>query len=115
MIDTCWALSKKDRDSCVTGRMRSGSARTARCLQNIILDQSEEMFEPDTLSRQEVLEKTDKISEGYQTLYWAIYNTHKRCDRFCGTDKHVYHLSAYTSLLEDIIKDMINERNEVRF
>ncbi len=44
MIDTCWALSKEDRDSGVTGRMRSGSARTAGCLQNVIVEQASEMF-----------------------------------------------------------------------
>ena len=73
------------------------------------------MFEPDTLSRQEVRDKLRKISEGYQTLYWSIYNSHKRCEGRCGTDRHVYHLAAYTALLEGIIRDMVRERNEARF
>ena len=114
-IDKCWSLSKEDRDSGVTGRMRSGTMKTVHCMHDVIVEQASEMFEPDVLSPQEVKDKLLKIIKAYGSLYWAIYNSHKRCDRFCGTDKHVYHLSAYTSLLEKIIRDMINERNEVRF
>ena len=73
------------------------------------------MFEPNILSRQDVRDKLRKISEGYQTLYWSIYNEHKRCGVECGTDREVYHLGAYTALLEDIIRDMVRERNFMKF
>ena len=115
LIEKCWLISKEDRDSGVTARMRSGGARTAKCLQDVILDQVEAMFDPKTLTRKEALEKLHLISEGYQTLYWSIYNQHRKCARWCGTDRHVYHLGAYTALLEKIIRDMVDERNEIGF
>ncbi len=115
MIEKCWALSKEDLNSGVTGRMRSGTMKTVRCMQNEIVEQAGEMFEPDVLSRQEVRDKLDKIRNGYGSLYWSIYNEHKRCGAECGTDRQVYHLGAYTALLEDIVRDMVRERNEMKF
>lgn len=114
-IEQCWALSKDDRDSGVTGRMRDGTMKTVRCMQGFIVDQAAEMFEPDTLSRQDVQGKLDNIRKNYGSLYWSIYNEHKRCGVECGTDRDVYHLAAYTALLEDIIRDMVRERNFMKF
>ena len=115
LIEKCWSIFKEDLHSGVTARMRRGGARSAKCLQDVILDQVEAMFEPKTLTRKEASEKLQLISEGYQTLYWSIYNQHRKCARWCGTDRHVYHLGAYTALLKKIIRDMVRERNEIGF
>lgn len=115
LIEKCWSISKEDLDSGVTARMRGGSARSAKCLQDVILDQVEVMFEPKTLTRKEASEKLQLISEGVQTLYWSIFNQHRKCRRWCGTDRHVYHLAYYADLLEDMIRAMVHERNEIGF
>ena len=115
LIERCWSISKEDLDSGVTARIRGGSARSAKCLQDVILDQVEVMFEPKTLTRKEASEKLQLISEGVQTLYWSIFNQHRKCRRWCGTDRHVYHLAHYADLLEHMIRDMVRERNEIGF
>lgn len=115
LIDACWKISKEDRDSGVTTRMRHGSARSIRCLQNVILDQVDAMFDPKYLSREQAKKQLRKIIEGYQPLMWSIYNEHKSCGVECGTDRHVLHLGDHAALLEDILKQMINERNEFKF
>ena len=115
LIEKCWSISKEDIESGVTARMRGGSARSAKCLQDVILDQVEVMFDPKTLTRKEAFEKLQLISEGVQTLYWSIFNQHRKCRRWCGTDRHVYHLAHYADLLEHMIRDMVRERNEIGF
>ena len=117
LIDACLALSKEDRDSGVTARMRSGGARSIGCLQGVIRDQAEALFDEESLNSLDLEEQLTKIRKGYQTLYWAIYNDHRAC-RFprmeCGTFYHVFHLGEHSSLLEKIIRDMVEQRNEYR-
>ena len=115
LIDACWAISQDKRDSGVTALMRQGGAMSVRCLKDVILDQAQAMLEPQVLSRRQVKEKLDKIGNAYGSLYWSIFNEHRKCSRWCGTDRHVYHLARYGGLLEKIIQDMVNERNEVKF
>ena len=118
LIDACWALSKEDLDSGVTARMRSGTMRSIRCLQNVIRDQAKALFDEETLKSMNLEERLTKIREGYGGLYWAIYNDHRGClpsRTGCGTFYHVFHVAALSSLLEEIIRDMIVQRNEYRF
>jgi hypothetical protein len=115
LINGCIEKSQAKLDTGVTARMREGGAEIVRCYEKIILDQASGMFNPEYLSQEVLKSYLDKIRYGYQKLYWALYNGHKKCDLWCGTDKHIYHLSAHEELLEKIIRDMIEERNEVRF
>ena len=115
LVNACIKKSQPDFDSGVTTRMRKGGAKLVRCFKQIILDQADDMIEPSYLSREDLLSYLDMISLGYGKLYWSLYNEHKQCDRWCGTDKHLYHLGKINGLLEQIIRDMIRERNEVRF
>ena len=68
LIDACWALSKEDRDSGVTGRMRSGSARSIGCLEGVIHDQAEALFDEETLDSLKLKEQLIKLRKGYQIL-----------------------------------------------
>ncbi len=115
LIDACWAISREDRDSGVTAGMRSGTARTAECLENVVYDQARAMFDLKRHPLREIRERIALIREGYQKFYWSLYNEHKMCRLWCGTDKHVYHISYYAKLLEEIVRDMVSERNEVGF
>ena len=89
--------------------------RTIRCLQSAIRDQAKALFDEETLDSMNLEEQLTKIREGYGGLYWAIYNQHKACGlprMACGTFYHVFHVAALSSLLEDIIRDMVKQRNE---
>ena len=113
LIDACWEISRKDRESGVTGRMRSGSADTIGCLEEIVLDQVDALF-PDGkyLSRRKAREYLDMIEIGVQKLYWSIYNEHVGCDPFCGTMYQVFHLSPNARILEDMIRALVRQRKE---
>lgn len=113
MIEKCWALSKEDRDSGVTGRMRSGAANTIGCLEKVVLDQLQPLF-PDGkyMSRKQAREHLDRIRIGVQKLYWSIYNEHVGCDPFCGTIYQVFHLSPNARILEDMIRALVRQRKE---
>ena len=72
LIDACWEISRKDRESGVTGRMRSGAADTVGCLEEVVLDQLQPLF-PDGkyMSRKQAQEHLDRIQIGVQKLYWS--------------------------------------------
>jgi len=57
LIDGCWEISRKDRESGVTGQMRNGAANTVGCLEKTVLDQLQYLF-PDgkPLSREKAQE-----------------------------------------------------------
>ena len=117
LIDACWALSAEDRDSGVTARMRSGGARSIGCLEGVIRDQAEALFDEETLNSLNLEDQLTKIAKGYQTLYGAIYNRHTACGlprMECGSFYHVFHLGKHSYLLEEIIRDMVKQRNEYR-
>ena len=99
LIDACWALSKEDRDSGVTGRMRSGSARSIGCLEGVIHDQAEALFDEETLDSLKLKEQLIKLRKGYQILYWALYNEHSACGlprMACGTMYLAYPVITHT-------------------
>ncbi len=112
MIKACWKISKKDRDSGVTGRMRHGAARTVGCLEEVIIGQVKIMFEPDVLSAAQAQKYLDQLRNGAGKLYWDIYNNHKGC--FCGTMYQLLHLSGIADILERMIRVMARQRNEFR-
>jgi len=55
------------------------------------------------------------IAKGYTFLYWRVYNEHRKCFWSCPAKNDVYHGTAYAALLEDILQDMVDERNRVKF
>ncbi len=114
LIDACWAISREDRDSGVTARMRSGGLKTGLCLEDVIVSQAKEMFETDDLERIKVREKLDQLRNSYGGLYWSIYNEHNGCSP-CGTHGQVLHVLRYATLLESMIRDIVEERNDLRF
>ena len=113
LIDACWEISRKDRESGVTGRMRNGHADTIVCLEEVILDQLQPLFpDGEYLSRQKAREYLDMIQIGVQKLYWSIYNEHAGCDPFCGTIYQVFHLSPNARILEEMIRRLVRQRKE---
>ena len=113
LIDGCWEISRKDRESGVTGRMRSGAAKTVGCMEETVLDQLQPLF-PDGkyMSRKQAQEHLDRIRIGVQKLYWSIYNEHVGCESFCGTIYQVFHLSPNARILEDMIRALVRQRKE---
>ena len=75
-------------------------------------DQTEALFTPQNLSRDDALARLQMLSEAYQGFYWDLHNNHRGCEIYCGTMYHGFHLGTYAALLEEMIGDMINKRCE---
>lgn len=123
-IDECLAVGRTDRDSGVTSQMRQGGAKTAECLEDRIVEHLKALFKgregktfPDGKTKfteagfREILEQ---LSISYQGLYWSLYNDHAGCKGGCGTMYTTFHLGKYMALLEQILKDVVAQRNEFR-
>ena len=115
LIKPCWDLSEKKRASGVTARMRQGTLDTVLCLEKVILDQVEILF-PDgiNLSRAEAEEKLERLRFAVGSFYWSLYNGHKGCDGFCGTMWQVLHLAKNADFLEQMIRDIADQRNRYK-
>ena len=112
LIDGCWAISKELRDRGSSADIRNGSAKSIGCLHELILDQTEAMFEPRYLSRKVAMARLDKLADSYQKFIWDIHNSHRGCSPTCGTIYHVFHLGSHAGLLEEMLRTMIHKRYE---
>ena len=121
-IDECVAVGQSDIDTGVTARMRRGAAKTVGCLEDRIVVHLKALFKgkengtfPDGKTKfteegfRQILEQ---LAISYQGLYWSLYNDHAGCKGGCGTMYATFHLAKYTALLEQILRDVVAQRNE---
>ena len=115
LIKPCWNLSEEKRASGVTATMRQGTLDTVLCLEKVILDQVEILF-PDGkyLSRAQAEKKLERLGSAIQTFYWSLYNEHTGCKHFCGTMWQVFHLAKNAHVLEGVIRDIVDQRNQYK-
>lgn len=121
-IDECSAVGQADRDSGVTSQMRRGGAKTAQCLEDRIVVHLKALFKgqesktfPDgktKFTEEGFREILKQLSISYGGLYWSLYNDHAGCKGGCGTMYHVFHLGKLMALLEQILRDVVAQRNE---
>jgi hypothetical protein len=112
LIKACWAISEEQRASGATGTMRHGAARTVGCLEQVVIEQVHFMFDETSLSPTKAQEWLGQLRIGIQKLYWAIYNGHRGCDPMCGTMYYLFHLPRNADVLERMIRDMADVRND---
>ena len=110
LIDGCWATSKEMLSSGVTAEMRRGTLKSVLCLEGAILDLTEILFETSYLSREKAQERLKTLRFSYGRFYWDIHNEHRGCRLHCGTMYQLFHLTANASILEKMIKDMVDKR-----
>lgn len=122
-IDECSAVGQPDIESGVTSQMRRGGAKTAKCLEDRIVEHLRALFKgkesrtfPDgktKFTEEGFRDVLKRLSISYGGLYWSLYNDHAGCTEpwGCGTMYHVFHLGKYTALLEQILRDVVAQRN----
>ena len=112
LIKPCWDLSEEKRSSGVTATMRQGTLDTVLCLEKVILDQVEILFpDGENLSRAQAEEKLERLRFAVGSFYWSLYNGHVGCKGFCGTMWQVLHLAKNADFLEQMIRDIADQRN----
>ena len=112
LVALCWAISEEDRGSGVTSRMRQGTADTIDCLEQEIVQHATAFFR--TRSEEQIRQLVTDIGGSYAQFYWVMYNENKACDPGCGTVYHVVFIGEVAELLEDMLRDLVSQRNEYR-
>lgn len=112
MIDACWDETHELRSGS-TANAREGILLSALCLEERILDQFEVLFSPTVLTRDEAAAQLESIRRSYGGLYWKLYNAHQGCGA-CGTQYHTMHVDAHARLMERILRDAIDQRNQYK-
>lgn len=107
IIDTCWALSKKDRDSGITSRMMNGSYKTVNCLHKEIVRLSKPFFNKETDHQKFITELETSIENAY-SLNWLLFNG--GCYQApCPTMFRASHISSVAHMLEDILNLLFSQ------
>ena len=115
LIKPCWDLSEEKRSSGVTATMRQGALNTVLCLEKVILDQVEILFPGgEILSRAQAEEKLERLRFALGSFYWSLYNEHTGCKHFCGTMWQVLLLATNADFLEQMIRDLADQRNRYK-
>lgn len=112
IIDTCWEETY-DLRAGTTADAREGILLSVLCLEERILEQFEVLFSPGDLTKEEAAAQLETIRMSYGTLYWKLYNEHQGCV-FCGTQYYSIHLSALSRILETLLRDAVDQRNQYR-
>ena len=112
MIDACWERTNELRAGS-TAEAREGILLSALCLEERILDQFEALFSPSVLARDETAKQLETIRMSYGGLYWKLYNAHQGCST-CGTQYHTFHVDAHARLMEQILRDAVEQRKQYR-
>ncbi len=112
LIDECVAKQQALLDTGVTAVMREGMAKIVGCLEDVIVELTPVLFEPDVRTPKQTQEMLDTIRNAYQPFMWKLYNNFRGCPGFCGTLYHIFHLDAYASVLSTIINRMVDQMNE---
>lgn len=107
IIDACWAISKKDRESGVTSRMMKGSYETTNCLQKEIKRLSKKNFNEENDHKDFINELNTYVENAY-SINWLLYNG--SCSQIpCPTMFHPMHISATAHNLQSILKTMLTQ------
>ncbi len=114
LIDECFAKQQALLDTGVTGKMRKGMARIVGCLQDVIVELTPVLFEPDVRTPEDTREMLDTIRNSYGPFMWQLYNEFRGCPNFCGTFYHTFHLDEYALILDTIINRMVDQMNEAQ-
>lgn len=111
LIDDCWAISLELRSGS-TRSTRHGFIETLTCLRKTIVEQTVPMFKPGSWSPAYAEWLLIQMASPYQEFNDRLYNEHKHC--FCGTLYYNIDLWAVSHLYEDVLRDVVAERNKYR-
>lgn len=114
LIDECVAKQQALLDTGVTSNMREGMAKIVGCLQDVIVELTPVLFEPEVRTPEDTRIMLDTLINAYQPFMWQLYNEFRGCPNFCGTFYHTFHLSSYANVLDDIIRRMVDQMNEAQ-
>jgi hypothetical protein len=111
MIDACWKKTYEQRMDVFAAR--EGILVSVLCLEERIVEQLDALVPQESLSREEAAQQLKATRMAYGLLVWKIYNEHRRCPRECGVIDQSAHVSAVAGLMEDLLRTIVEQRNEL--
>ena len=108
IVDACWTVSKDDRESKTSPRIRGGHAKTHRCLEREILDLHESLrFGNFGLNREKMAKELENLRKAVGALYHMIYYDNAACAPQCEPPDPALGQRRYAAMLERMIWNMI--------
>lgn len=80
-----------------------------------IVEQLDALVPQGSLSREDAAQQLKATRMAYALLVWKIYNAHKQYPRnSCGVIYQSAHVSAVARLMEDLLRAVVEQRNELK-
>ncbi len=114
IVEACWTSGQEDIDSGVTARMQRGIAVTAQCLRTRILENSAPLFASTNYTAKQQLADLDRITQSAGSFYARLYGQNRACAPGCGTLARVQAGAEIPDLLERVLRNVIEVRNQYR-
>lgn len=113
LIDACWEKTYEQRLDVFAAR--EGILISVLCIEERIVEQLDALVPQGSLSREDAAQQLKATRMAYGLLVWKIYNAHKQCPRnSCGVIYQSAHVSAVARLMEDLLRSIVEQRNELK-
>ncbi len=111
----CMELSREERDSGVTARMRSGMQKSVICLKAAILQRAEDA----PLKKQDKVARLSKAIDVWEEqdaeILWMMHNERDDCSAgMCGTMYQVTYLGDHYAMLTQMLRNIDHSVQELR-
>ena len=108
-IEQCDKKAREGYDSGIPARMHNAAEEESICLEELIADLNLEMTGQ---NHKETLSQLESLRNSYTALVWNYANNRKDCAPWCGSMFALYPISNYISLLEEMLNQMVNIRDQ---
>lgn len=114
LVEACWASGQADIDSGVTSRMQQGIATASQCLRTRIAETAAPLFAGTGYTPKQQLADIDRVTQGAGGFYARLYAQNRACAPACGTLAPVQAAAEVPDLLERLLRDVVEVRNQYR-
>ena len=114
IVAACWAAVQPDIDSGVTARMQQGIAAASQCLRTRIMENAAPLFAGTGYTPKQQIADIDRYTQGAGAFYWKLYTETRACAPACGTLARVQAGAEIPDLLERLLRDVVETRNQFR-
>jgi hypothetical protein len=110
IIEHCWAISQHKLDTGITSEMINGTGDVIDCLEGAIVENMIALV--GVKRRDEIKKRVNEFSSAVGNLNYPINNEQKDCVPLCGTMYRVTNMGVIAEFLGEMLKNVINARNE---
>lgn len=114
IVEACWTAGQDDIDSGVTARMQRGIAATAQCLRSRILENAAPLLASTSYTPKQQLADLDRITQSAGSFYARLYGENRACAPSCGTLARIQAGAEIPDILEQVLRNVIETRNQYR-